>query len=473
MRLRLLGLSVIVFAVALLCLVTPLLAQEPEGQSCWACHRQPNVNAVAGIEAANALCLACHQEAGTSKVVEGQVVPLQVEAAAYTQTRHGHVACIQCHSTVADSPHKEQAEVACADCHSNLTQHIAAGDAHVTLQCATCHIQADNVQRDPQTGMVELAVFDTQGQALDRTGHELSKPVPCGRCHFAGNDMGAPDAALPPKGLACFACHDASPVLTDYVSGPAIFVFCLGLALSSSVWLRGTVQGKTGLSGAEKLARITADACAVIFSRRVFALLKCFILDAVLLRRSLKESVSRWVMHGLILWPFLARCLLGIFTWCTAQFWPTAPLTRTLVNKNAGPVAFTYDFLALLIIVGALLALLRRALDRRMREITSARDVAIAALLGGVFAVGFLVEGARLLVTGVPAEQAVYAFGGHATSLLLGLLPIDWASAYPYLWWLHAAMVAAFIAYLPFSKLFHVVVSPLLVTISQLAKEKH
>jgi nitrate reductase gamma subunit len=155
-----------------------------------------------------------------------------------------------------------------------------------------------------------------------------------------------------------------------------------------------------------------------------------------------------------------------------AQFWSTASLTQTLVDKNAGPVAFLYDFLAFMILVGALLALLRRAFDRQMRDVTTVGDVAITAILGGIFVVGFVVEGARLVVSGVPFEQAISSFGGYSVSLLLGLLPVDWASGYPYLWWTHAALVAAFIAYLPFSKLFHMMVSPLLVTISQLVKEE-
>ncbi len=488
MRFRLLSVLIAIFAVALLSLAAPAPAQEQEQEtSCWACHRQPNVNAVAGVEAANALCFKdCHQEPDISKEVEAQEVSLQVEEEDYTQTRHGNVACIQCHSTVAHSPHEEQAALACADCHHNLSQHIAAGDAHLTVECAACHFQIDSVERDPGSGIVEVGILDEQGQALDRTGHELSSPVQCGRCHFSGNEVGAGSAALPPKGLLCFACHDASPVLyagnlampssqlrIDWVSAPALLVFCLGLVFASSVWLGGTVRGRAGLSLGQKMSYIIADACRLIFSRRIFTLLKYFILDGVLLRRSLRDSVSRWTIHGLILWPFLARCLLGVFTWGMAQFWPTAPLTETLVNKNAAPVALLYDLLALLIIVGVLFALLRRALDRQMRSTTTAGDVVITALLGGIFTVGFVVEGARLIVTGLPFEQAIYSVGGYVVSLVLGLLPVDWASAYPYVWWIHAALAAAFIAYLPFSKFFHIMVSPLLVSISQVGKEKH
>ncbi len=485
MRNRSRALGVIAATVALLLWAGPAQAQEPDEGQCWACHRQPNVNAVAGVQAANVLCFDCHSEPDTIKEVEGQAIPLQLEEEDYWRTRHGHVACTQCHSTVARSPHEELAGLACSDCHRNLSQHIAQGDAHLTVECAACHFQIEDVVRNPGTGRVEFDVFDEMGQALDRTGHELITPVPCERCHFAGNELGAADVALPPKGLLCFACHDASPVLfggfsfgaggtarLDWVNVPALLALSLGLVFASSVWLRGTVRGKPGLSWGEKMSYLVADSCRLIFSRRVFTLSKHFVLDGILLRRSLRESVSRWLIHGLIFWPFLARFLLGILTWGMAQFWPTASLTRTLVDKNAPPVAFAYDFLACLIILGALLALSRRAVDPEMRRITSLADVAFTAVLGGVFAVGFIVEGARLLVTGVPFEQAIYSFAGYLTSRFLALFPFDWASVYSSLWWLHAALAGALIAYLPFSKFLHVVVSPLAVSVSEIQKEK-
>jgi len=484
-RIRLVSICLLSLALLLLISGASALAQEPGPEQCWACHRQPNLETVAGVQAANALCLECHEEPGISKDVDGQTVSLRVEEEAYTQTRHGHVACIQCHSTVAHSPHQELEPLACGDCHNNLAQHIATGDAHLSVECSACHFEPDVVTSNDVSGLVELSALDEQGNVLDRTSHQMTIPVDCGRCHAPGNQVGAATAALPPKGLLCFACHDASPVLyaghlgnptsplrTDWVSAPALLLFCLGMAFASSIWLRGTVHGRTDLSMGEKLSYIMGDACRVVFSRRLFTLLKYLILDGILLRRTLRASVSRWFMHALILWPFLGRFLLGISTWCAARFWPTASLTQTLVDKNAPPIAFLYDFLALLVIVGAILALVRRAFDKQMREFTTAADVAITALLGSIFAFGFIVEGARLIVTEIPPEQAIYSFGGYVVSLGLRLVPVSWASVYAHLWWVHAALVAAFVAYLPFSKFFHILSGPVLLTIRGLSREK-
>jgi nitrate reductase gamma subunit len=40
-------------------------------------------------------------------------------------------------------------------------------------------------------------------------------------------------------------------------------------------------------------------------------------------------------------------------------------------------------------------------------------------------------------------------------------MPVDWRSAYPYLWYAHAIMGAVFVAYLPFGKLKHIFNVPL------------
>ena len=66
----------------------------------------------------------------------------------------------------------------------------------------------------------------------------------------------------------------------------------------------------------------------------------------------------------------------------------------------------------------------------------------------------------------LPPQIAVYAFLGFGVSLLLRPLNLSWTTIYPYLWYCHAILGIAFVAYLPFSKLLHILVSPLIVTIN-------
>jgi uncharacterized membrane protein len=75
---------------------------------------------------------------------------------------------------------------------------------------------------------------------------------------------------------------------------------------------------------------------------------------------------------------------------------------------------------------------------------------------------GFVVEGARIVATGLPASLAAFSFVGYPVSLVLGLLPVDWAVVYGWLWYVHAGLVAAFVGYLPFGKFLHILIGPII-----------
>jgi nitrate reductase gamma subunit len=75
--------------------------------------------------------------------------------------------------------------------------------------------------------------------------------------------------------------------------------------------------------------------------------------------------------------------------------------------------------------------------------------------------VGFSLEGARILVTGIPPEKAAYSFVGFLLSRLFAMFPADWPTAYVYLWYAHAVLGALLVAYLPYGKLKHIFVTPL------------
>lgn len=270
---------------------------------------------------------------------------------------------------------------------------------------------------------------------------------------------------LPPKDITCIGCHASAPVVGSPVSLIALLVFVVGIAFSASIWLSGSIAGKTGLGTMEKLSLIAERALAIVFSRRLFVFFQAAFLDGILHRRILKESVGRWVAHSLILLPFFGRFLLGLVTGLAAQFYPEAPLTRVLIDRNSPGVAFTNDMLAVLIILGAGYAGYLRTTDQRRRELTAGQDVLALTLLALIFVVGFVLEGTHILLEQIPWDQAWYAFGGAGVAAILNLLPLDWTAVYPFMFWGHALLVAVFVGYLPFSKFFHIIVSLFVVAI--------
>ncbi|GAF79052.1 unnamed protein product, partial [marine sediment metagenome] len=65
----------------------------------------------------------------------------------------------------------------------------------------------------------------------------------------------------------------------------------------------------------------------------------------------------------------------------------------------------------------------------------------------------------RIAMTGRP-ENAAYAFIGFGIGRLFSD-PSGLIDVYGYIWYIHAILTGAFIAYLPFSRLSHIIVAPM------------
>jgi nitrate reductase gamma subunit len=115
---------------------------------------------------------------------------------------------------------------------------------------------------------------------------------------------------------------------------------------------------------------------------------------------------------------------------------------------------------------------MRRIHDKPQKAVTTGQDYVVLGLIGAILLTGFWVEGMRILLTGIPVSDALASFMGYPISLLLGLFSIRWEVVYPYGWYLHAILTGALVAYLPFSKMFHILVSPLVLLIKAAGGEK-
>ncbi len=464
---------------------TAVWAQGPDGgeQDCLACHRQPNLNGVAGTQAEISQCLECHSDPEVNDWAAAGRTPVYIDEQHYAGTLHHGIACTACHSDVARNPHQAAEPVACTDCHATLLTHVNMGAPHVGTDCAACHWEGLDVVREAATAQVVLAERDAAGDPLNRTAHDVTTDVDCEKCHTADNRVGAPALALPPRSVICMACHDASPTVgiagvggaavTDFGSIIGLLIFTVGVVVNFSIYLRGEVPGHPGLTTMQKLSYLVADFVGLLFSRRVGRLLWGLITEGIFLRRVLRESVGRWVMHTLIFWPFLGRFLLGLLTWMGEAFWPSAAWTQVLADKNAPGVAFAYDFLAALVIVGVLYALYRRFIARVPQLRTGSRDRLMIFLLAALFLLGLITEGVRLLNTGTPPEVAVYSFLGYGVAWLLRPLNLTWSAVYPVLWYLHGWLAAATVAYLPFSKFMHIFAGPFIASVDAAVKGAH
>ena len=240
----------------------------------------------------------------------------------------------------------------------------------------------------------------------------------------------------------------------------AFLIFIVGILLMVRMWFKGSVQGEE-ISLHKKIARSSDSIWGTIFSREFFPLLKTFVLDIVLQRRLLKESVRRWSIHSLIYLSILTRFSLSVFTFFVYRIGPESALAEALINKNNGFTAFVNDLLGLFILIGILWTLLQRVFIKPPHVLTEFRDGFAVGLIGVLVFLGFILEGARILMTGVPAEITIYSFVGHITAEILSAAPVNWSSAYVVLWYLHAIAGALLVAYLPYGKMKHIFNTPL------------
>jgi cytochrome b subunit of formate dehydrogenase/nitrate reductase gamma subunit len=444
---------------------------EAEKKLCWKCHRQPNLNSTEGVISTILLCMDCHGKKDVEKKVEGKPISLYIDEKEYGKTIHRRVACIQCHEGIATSPHRTTM-IECASCHGYHGEGTAH-DPHRSVNCEACHHESKEVMKDPKTGRIVLKLVK-DGVPLKMTSHRLADfkdQKTCEKCHFSENRLGAPIWVLPAKSVVCIGCHSATISAKDPVSIISLLLFLLGIVLTVSFWFQGTV-GDPSFSTREKISYVSERMWQIIFSRKILTLLKVLVVDILFLRRILKESLSRWTVHSLIYLPFFLRFLIGLILLILSKVFPTSPAVALLLDKNYSLLAFTFDLLGLCIIIGIVGATMRRFQSRSQKALAAGQDFLVLGLIGGILLTGFVVEGMRILLTAVPVPVALPSFLGYPISLFLGLFPIPWEVVYPYGWYIHAILTGALIAYLPFSKMFHILVSPLAFLVKALVREK-
>jgi hypothetical protein len=444
---------------------------EAEKKLCWRCHRQPNLNSNEGITTSILLCMDCHGKKEIDKKVDGKSVSLYIDERAYGKTVHRRTACVLCHQGIATSPHRTSM-IECASCHGYHGEG-PAHDPHRSVNCEACHDESKDVMKDPKTGRIVLMMVK-EGVPLKMTSHRLtdfSHPKACEKCHFTGNKLGASIRALPAKSLICIECHSASITLNDPISIIAFILFWGGIAISVSFWFKGSV-GDPSFSIHEKISYLAEKIWQVVFSRKILTLLKVFVVDVLLLRGILKESLSRWTIHSLIYLPFFLRFLIGLVLLILSHNFPMSEKFAVLLDKNYPPIAFTYDLLGLCVIMGIASATMRQFQKTSEKRPTTGQDRIILALLGTILIVGFIAEGMRILLTDIPPSVGIPSFVGYPLSLFLGLFPVRWELVYPYAWYVHAISTGLFIIYLPFSKMFHILVSPVVLFMNSVAKER-
>jgi nitrate reductase gamma subunit len=238
------------------------------------------------------------------------------------------------------------------------------------------------------------------------------------------------------------------------LSALALAVFAWGVFERVRFWLHPELRARTGL-------RRRALSLVVQGVRRLRrpSTLRALFWNGLVQRQLWRESRQRWLMHLSLSWSFAGLFVIGSGGNFLIDL--GVPLA-----KDDHWFAATNDFLGLTLLLGVTIALQRRFLSPKPYVRTVFEDTAILTLLAFLALSGYMVEAARYLKEGTPDGVATYAFLGYPLARALEPLGADWARAYDALWWLHASSGLGLVAYLPYSKLFHMFASPATIAIS-------
>ena len=295
-------------------------------------------------------------------------------------------------------------------------------------------------------------------------------------------------------------------------------IFILGLIYKSYTWFSRKI-GVLALeyTTSQRFSAAVKGTVKVIFSSKIFRLIKAFILDVLLQRRALKEDFLRWLMHMLLYGGFMLLLLMhALDSFVTAKLFSG-------YHSTVNPYMFLRDLFGFMVLVGIGIAIFRRFIVKVPRLKTSGMDAYAILIVVVIVFSGIILEGVKITsyksFQGMVSDYAgldqdadadeiaalesywvknfalvspnvkapfdedvleegqdshlsncadchsrpVYAFTGYAVAKTITpfALALDKAGAANILWYIHFLACFIGLAYLPFSKMFHIISTPI------------
>jgi len=296
----------------------------------------------------------------------------------------------------------------------------------------------------------------------------------------------------------------------------SLAIFIIGLIYKISAWFffKTSIDSKN-IPTSKRVSSAIKGIILTIFSVKILTLIKVFCLDIVLQRKVLQDDFFRWLVHILISGAFTLLLLMHALD----KF-----ITSTIFADYAptiNPFMFLRDLFGVLVVVGLCMAVYRRFIIKAPRPKTNPMDFYAIIILAVIMFSGILLEGTKIgsysiykqMVAdyaGIEEEEEDFkaltafwvkefgtvahdlkgpfdtelieegkeihemscaechsrpqwAFAGYATAATLkgAALALDRAGIHTFFWYIHFLACFIGLAYLPFSKFFHILTSPL------------
>ncbi len=306
----------------------------------------------------------------------------------------------------------------------------------------------------------------------------------------------------------------------------ALVIFLLGLIYKVSNWfIKKIAAPAQTITTPQRVRSAVGGILSVVFSAKLLIVLKVILVDVLLQGRVFKEDVTRWLAHMLIFYGFMLLLIMHALD---------TVVTEALFSDyyaTVNPFFFLRDLFGVMVIVGVALAVFRRYFSRTPRLRTGPRDHYAIMILAVIMFSGIALEGLSitshgefmrmvedyagmddeeeinaleavwvkeygivspnikgpfdedLLSAGLEVHEgncldchasAKWAFSGFTLAKIIKpvALWLDQAEGITILWYIHIIGCFAGLAYLPFSKMFHIIAVPLSLIAGQVMDQK-
>lgn len=292
-------------------------------------------------------------------------------------------------------------------------------------------------------------------------------------------------------------------------------VVCLvGLIIRVSIWFSQGMRPSsvTAAPAATRVAEALKGVFGSLFSAKLFLIIKSVFVDLLFQKRIFDKNSLRWIAHTLIFVGFILLLLMHAMH---------SVVTEHLVKgyqSTLNPYLFLRNLFGLMVLAGVAIAVFRRISLKPQRLKTYASDWAALVFLGAIILSGILLEGAKMASHSefqrmlgdvsltdqedIKALEAFWvqenglvspnlklpptpeliakgmevngdnciechvsnrnAFASYATAKITPLFfaVLGDAATVKLFWYLHILTCLSFLAWLPFSKMFHILAAP-------------
>ena len=259
---------------------------------------------------------------------------------------------------------------------------------------------------------------------------------------------------------------------------PTVILFIWGMSQHLGIWLEGSIEGAENATKAVKLKILLRKGWKGFWARPGFFVNVLFA-DVIFHQKLFHKSFFRWLAHTLLVFGFAATFVVDMIKGFTTGYLvelshtiPAFSFARAFETGAIRPfLDFFLEFFSFLILVGCVLAIVRRFVIRPDQLRTEEEDITTLLFILFLELSGFFIEGYRIahpevvqahvyMANFTPASANNWiSFGGYFLSLFLKNIKIN----ADFLWYLHVVPSLIWIIYIPHSKLLHIFTSSMTV----------